>query len=465
MKLKSWGALAGLLGVALVAALVFGIGQYGQAKSARIRLEASKQRALFSVISHVESMEAGLAKVRAASSPGHQTAFLTACYSQAQAARDSLSQVAVPGVDFTNVRQFVARVGDYCQVISQRLVRGGAVRPDEWSELARLESGVKDLASALMTAAQRASRGGPKAGLFVILGLGGSAPVSPGDALSQGFSEIDALTQSIPSPVYDGPFSEKNQAMQALARPGPAVSAENARSIGLGFLYPGETYPTVSVGTSEGSIPCYLVSGKRGDGSEVMTAVAKQGGAVVWSQDGRMLGAPGIDIQAARDAAGRFLASKGFGSLRETGWRKPGPGANRVVFTFAPTTAVYSEGTAVPVLLFPDTVKLEVALDTGSVVAFDQTAYLTTHDSPARVIPSPAFSAEEARGALKPELKVADDRPRLTVIPLLPTTEALAWEFRVRQGSDVYLVYVNAMTGKEEVVLQVIEDETGTMAI
>ena len=40
------------------------------------------------------------------------------------------------------------------------------------------------------------------------------------------------------------------------------------------------------------------------------------------------------------------------------------------------------------------------------------------------------------------------------MIPVLPTTEVMAWEFRVRNGDDTYLVYINAMTGKEQVVLQ-----------
>jgi germination protein YpeB len=119
----------------------------------------------------------------------------------------------------------------------------------------------------------------------------------------------------------------------------------------------------------------------------------------------------------------------------------------------------------VPVILYPDTVKVEVGLDTGRAVAFDQRPYLTTHDNPMRAIPSPLISREEARAVLKMDLKVLDGSPRLTVIPILPTTEALAWEFRAQQGDDTYLIYVNAMTGKEDVVLHLIEDDTGAMAV
>jgi germination protein YpeB len=268
------------------------------------------------------------------------------------------------------------------------------------------------------------------------------------------------MTQSIPTPIYDGPFSERNQAQLPLARPGQSITADDAKKVGLDYLGTGEAFASVSIGTIEGAVPCYLVTGKRNDGSEVMTAVAKQGGAVVWAQDGRTIGTASRDIQAARSAAQKFLSDKGF-SLKETGWRKPGPRSNRIVFTYVPTTTVAGAET----LLYPDTVKVEVALDSGKVMSFDQRAYLTSHDSAARTIPTPLVSAQEARAVLKPDLKVTADSPRLTVIPLLPTTEALAWEFRVQQGNDVYLVYVNAMTGKEDVVLQVIEDDTGAMTV
>ena len=453
-----------LLSAVAVVAVAFAVAQYRQAKAANLRLQAFHQRALYSLISHVENIEASLSKARAASTPSQQGTFLTSCYSHAEAARDSLAQVPVTGVDQTSLRQFIARTGDFSLVLAQRLARGGAVTPDEWSELERLESGVKDVAGKLLTTAQKVRAGGVRAGILGALGFGTAATLPSADALSQGFSEIDQITQSIPSPVYDGPFSEKNLSMMALAKPGPEIPAEEAKAIALSFLLPGESFRSVSVGTIDGAIPCFLVSAKRADGSEVMTAVAKQGGAVLWAQDGRRLGAAKVDMQSARNAATAFLASKGFSGLIETGWRKPGPAANRIVFTYVPTASVDYSGSSLQVILYPDTVKVEVGLDSGGIVAFDQKAYLTTHDSPSRKIPSPLVGKQEAAAVLKPGL-VVEGQPRLAVVPILPTTETLAWEFRVKQGSDTYLVYVNAMTGREDIVLRLIEDATGAMAV
>ncbi len=445
-----------------VLAIIFGAGQFQQAKAARTAVTGMQQRAMFNLISHVENIESCLAKVRAASTTGQQTTFLTSTWSHAQAAADNLGQFSMAKMDLTSVRAFVSRIGDYSLVLSQRLARGDVVTQAEWDELKRLEDSTKDLAAVLLDMGRKslASASG--------VGKVGASTFFPrqratDDWLEQGFSEIDSLTQSIPSPVYDGPFSDRNQTALGLARPGDPVSLDTAKTTAAEFLMPGDVFDSVRVEESEGALPSFLVTGKRGDGTEVTTAVAKQGGMVVWSADSRMVGPSSVkDLGAAREAAKAFLASKGFTGLAETGWRRPGVNAGRVVFAYAPETTMGGDPAGHTVRLYPDLVKVEVAIDDGRIIAFDQRGYLTTHDSPARTLRPPLVSAREARMTLKRGLEVNDDG-RLCVIPMLPTREVLAWEFTCRTGNDMYLVYINAMTGKEEAIYQVIADDEGSL--
>lgn len=464
MRSRSLSWLVWLLGAVAVVSLVFGLTQYRHARTSRLQMQASEQRALYNLVNHIENIEANLAKARASSSSGQQINFLTACWLNSQAARSDLSLAGAGGIDLTNPRQFIARLGDYSVVLSQKLARGEVVTQKEWAELHRLEESVRSLAGVLASTAQRAATPGNRFALQDLAGvILGAPPVK--DSLNQGFSEIDTLTQSVPAPVYDGPFSEKSLAEQALAEPGPLISQEEAKSIALQFLTPGEAFSSVSVSNIDGIIPSFLVTAKRADASEVTTSVAKQGGAVVLSTDTRSRGGSAINMDVARAKAVEFLKSKGFSTLEETGWRKPGENATRVVFAYVPHSSVESESGEIKVRLYPDTVKVEVSMDTGSITSFDQMHFLITHDHPARVLKSPLVSMEEARAVLKPELTPVDEKPRLCVIPVLPTTEAIAWEFRVRQGADTYLVYINAMTGKEQVILQLITDGTGAMAV
>ena len=83
---------------------------------------------------------------------------------------------------------------------------------------------------------------------------------------------------------------------------------------------------------------------------------------------------------------------------------------------------MYFAATQNGVILYPDLIKVEVALDSGGVVGFDQTAYLTNHID--RSLKTPLFSEREAKEALKGGIETK--APRLTVIPLVGAREILA---------------------------------------
>lgn len=460
-KIVLWTAI-----VIAVVALIFGAAQYKQANQLKIRGEAARQRAVFNLISHVENMEGNLAKARVSSTPAQRSTFLTACWSHAQAAQENISLMGITTVDLSGMQKFVAQTGDYCMVLSQKLARGDTVTDSEWQELTTRESAVKDLARALaetgMSAfSTRAPRAGIQSFISSFRNLGVIASASD-DTWFRGFSEIDSLIQSVPSPAYDGPFSDRSLAARSLANPKPEISMEDAKTKAFEFLRSQDEYSSVRIENVDGTIPAFVVTGKRDDGSEVSISVAKAGGAVLWSMDQKIRGAVQLDIDAARKAAQKFLTEKKMESFIETGWRKPGRRADRIVFTFAKTSSVTMDSEQVAVVLYPDMIKVEVALDTGGIIGFDATAYLTNHMP--RQLKTPIVSISEARNILKPDLNVVG-QPRLTVIPLVSTREIMAWELRVTHQEDTYLVYINAMTGKEEMVLQMIIDETGSLTI
>ncbi len=469
MKWNLGRIAAAVLGLITVLALVFGANQYRQAETARLAITGMQQRAMFSLISHVENMEGCLAKVRAASTPGQQTTFLTATWSHAQAAAENLGQFSMAVTDLTAVRQFVSRIGDYSLVLSQKIARGDQVTQAEWDELRRLEDSTKDLAGVLSDMGRSALASGSRIGKASLTGLFLGASRTD-DWLNQGFSEIDTMTQSIPSPLYDGPFSEPNQAALTLARPGAPVDMETAKSIAGSFIGTGEAFQSVRLEDSEGAIPCFLVTHKRADGTEATSAVAKQGGAVVWHTDSfrQTLMRPSAvltlaqNFEGARQAARNFLSSKGFQSMAETGWRRPGADSGRIIFAFAPETTVGQGNTAEVCRLYPDLVKVEVSEGDGRVMSFDQKGYLTSNDHPTRALRAPLISEREARETLKDDLRV-QGQGRLCVIPMLPTREVMAWEFNCKEREDTYLIYVNAMNGHEEAIFQVLESEEGSL--
>jgi hypothetical protein len=72
-------------------------------------------------------------------------------------------------------------------------------------------------------------------------------------------------------------------------------------------------------------------------------------------------------------------------------------------------------------------------------------------------------SKEQAQAAINPSLEVSGGR--LVLIPSGVTGEKLAYEFPAKQGGENYLIYVNALTGREENVLKLIETSDGTLTM
>jgi germination protein YpeB len=111
------------------------------------------------------------------------------------------------------------------------------------------------------------------------------------------------------------------------------------------------------------------------------------------------------------------------------------------------------------VLIYPDLLKVKVALDNGEIVGFDAYQYIMSHRK--RDIPKPKLTEAEARKKVSGRLNV--ERVKLAIIPLPGDKEQLCYEFKGKYNQSDYFVYINADTGYEENILKIIKDEDGTL--
>ena len=113
------------------------------------------------------------------------------------------------------------------------------------------------------------------------------------------------------------------------------------------------------------------------------------------------------------------------------------------------------------VVVYPDQVKLQVALDNGQVLGYEALGYLTAHHQ--RVIAAPAISAAEARARISPRVQVLSER--LALIPTSGKGEVLTYEFKTKLADDTFLVYINAQNGEEEQILKLLNLPNGTLTV
>jgi len=108
--------------------------------------------------------------------------------------------------------------------------------------------------------------------------------------------------------------------------------------------------------------------------------------------------------------------------------------------------------------IYPDMVKVRVALDNGDILGFDAVGYIMNHEEDRR-IHKPKLTEAEARERVNTEFDIRSSR--LAIIPSYSDEDTLCWEFIGKYGADDYVVYINALTGQEERILKVIDLPSG----
>ena len=113
-------------------------------------------------------------------------------------------------------------------------------------------------------------------------------------------------------------------------------------------------------------------------------------------------------------------------------------------------------------MMYPDLIKIKVALDDGKIVGFDSTKYLTSHYK--RSISTPKLTPQEALDRVGDRLE-NKETARLCYIPTLYLKELYCYEIEGTFNGDTYFIYINAMTGEEEKILKLIKTKEGILMI
>lgn len=165
--------------------------------------------------------------------------------------------------------------------------------------------------------------------------------------------------------------------------------------------------------------------------------VTKKGGYPIWFITSRDVEAQKISLNDATNKAIEFLKQNGFEDLDLF---ESAQYDNIGAFTFV--------SKAKDVRIYPDAIRVKVALDNGQLIGFSANDYLKSHHT--RDIPAPTLTVEDARGKINPNLKVMEDR--LAIILNDVKQEVLCYEFLGTLGDDTYRIYINSESGMEEKV-------------
>ena len=414
------------------------------------RLASNSSVHAFSELSaSMDKMAACLEKETCVTTPAQIAALSTEIYGQSHAARQAIGELPYADVELEQTASFVTRVGDYAQAVSRSAAAHGGFTGDERKNLGALAKTARTLAGTLDR-----MEGRLYSGSLTLEDLEAAERRLSGTGKSEGgesrFKAVEADFPELPTLIYDGPFSDSLQSKTAKGLRGlKKVTRTRARRLAADFL---RVNPDIleNAGEIAGDVPVWVFR-TRGEKGTCTVRVTKRGGKILNMLCSRPVGAAAVSREEAVERAGKYLSDRGYKNLTEN-YYSEAEGTLTVNFT-----AVQGE-----VLLYPDLIKVEVALDTGEVVGFEGEHYLTHHVP--RKLAKPSVTAEEAKKRVSDALEVRNTR--LALIPTPGENEVLCWECNCRTGEGRRcMVYINAETGAEEQVLLLQEDESGTLVV
>ena len=411
---------------------------------------ANSQRAFDELVTSVSELSNALEKCVYVTDPALESALCTQAFGRAATAQMAMGALPWSAQELENVSGFLSRVGDYAGVLSRTVGGNGGYSEEELQNLTELADAASVMRLNLQDMQARMMDGSLSMDevCAAVSALGGGEDEAP--MAGSVFRSMEAEFPELPTLIYDGPFSESRLHPSPLFLEGLGMAdAADAKGAAARFLRVDET-ELEDLGEMGGTIPCYCFS-CYSDGGEYTVYVTKQGGRVMSALCSRLPGRAQLSVREGLETADGFLRQQKLEGM-ERSYHMTEDGVLTVNYEYVQNDA----------MCYPDLIKVGVALDNGSIVSYDAQGYLSAHRE--RELPEASVTLQDAMATVSPALTVKSHR--MAVIPSEGGEERYCHEFLCRSKDDrSYLVYVNAVTGAQEKILILLEDESGTLTI
>ena len=403
----------------------------------------------YELINYVQNVETYLAKSTISSSSTQGAEILTYLWREANLAQSYLASLPIESQELENTQKFLNQVSDYSYSLSRKNIKGEDLTDEELKNLEELHSYSIELESVLNQLESELESG---AITWDDLTANGKDKFSqPVNANLDIFSTLEENFHQYTGLIYDGAFSEHLTSSEPKALSGEDISEEDAKNKVKEFLGEQNIKEITTLEHSQNTeIPSYNFSVKTNTENNVSIAISKQEGKVVYSNYNRDIGEEKLSYEEANSKALEFLKNKNFDSMKETYYLND---SGILTINYA-----YSQD---GVIMYPDLIKVKVALDNGEILGIETTGYLSNHTI--RDIAKNIISKEEAKKYLNKDLNIGSEG--LAIIPTEYKTEILCYEFKGKVDDHEFLVYINAKTGAEEDILVVYNTPNGILTM
>ena len=435
--------------VLVIAIAILGFLLYKDKKETKLVNTNINNDNLYELINYVQNVETYLAKATISSSSTHAAETLTYLWREANLAQTYLANLPAQSQEIENTAKFLNQVSDYSYSLSRKNIKGEELTDEDFNNLEELHTYSEELQKTLTQLSDDLNNGDISWEDLMTNGKEKfsqevSSQLDMFSTLEENFHEYSGL-------IYDGAFSEHLTSSTPKGVTGEDISAEEAKQKVKDFLYDKKITEITSLEeTQNTTIPTYNFNVKTENNCTIAISVSKKGAFVVYSNCNRDIGEQILNYEEANKQGKEFLDKVGIKNMEETYYLNEN-GILTINYAYVQEN----------VIMYPDLIKVKVALDNGEILGFESTGYLNNHTE--RQISKNIITKEEAKKTLNKRLNIQSER--LAIIPTEYKTEILCYEFKGKVEDREFIVYINAETGIEEDILVIYNTPNGVLTM
>lgn len=440
-----------LISIILLSTLCVATGYYAFTLREKYNIKNNNDytEAFSNLVNCVNNVENYLAKSMISKSNEHAAQTLTQIWKDSGLAMVYLSRIPLKNDGLSQTAKFLNQVSDYSYSLSRKNIDGEELEESDFDNLKSLHNYCVDLENTLNQLSEEIYNG--EINWEDLNTEINTEFVQAVDNVNI-FSNIDDNLNEYEGLIYDGAYSDHVNKQEKVGLTGREIDENEAKNKVKQFI--GEEYiETInSNGFLENAeIPSYDFSVKLKDREENYSVmISKKGGHIIESSLDREVNEEKISQAEANEIGKAYLSDKGFENMKETYFIKQG---NVVTVNYA-----YNDK---EIIVYPDLIKVRIALDNGEILGIETTGYLNSHKS--RAYKNPAITIDEARKFLNSNLEIKSEN--MAIIPTEWKTEIFCYEFKGNVEGKDFLVYINCETGKEEDILVILDTPDGTLTV
>lgn len=409
-------------------------------------------KTMYEIVTNVNNMDNLITKLRITSSKEYNINTLSKILTEASSAKNNLTYLPINQNSMQDVSKFLSQVIGYSEYLIDTLASDKTLEDAEYQNLEKINNVSSKLNNTLSKIYNKLNEGSLN---WREVEKIAKKELETGSITLESVTSIQDTMETYEGLIYDGAFSNHLESTKPKSLQGNNINSEEAAKKAYECVK--NTSNDIQIdkviynGEISGKITVYSfnITLKNKD-YDYDIQITKDTGKLYLMLANRKVEKQNITANDAKNVGDKYLESLGLNNLNPTYYLIED---NMITINYA--------GTQDEVLLYPDLIKVKIAMDNKEVLSVECLGYIYNHFKRDNI--TPKITKEDAMKSIKTDVEV--EYSTLAIIPKEGGSEVLTYEFRGVANGKNFLIYINAMTGKEENVLLIIDSKNGTLTI